>query len=116
MRNYYPGTLERSWSRGCGGEVYPGKAHRVLGNTVIWSPPCPNLKATVHSSKLILRIVLFDGDTDEKGKHCQKFIIYLVFTLHQELVFFWYYLITSFHPHNTPLKPILLLPPFYNKN
>ena len=37
-------------------------------------------------------------------------------SLHQELVFFWNYLITSFHPHNTPLKPILLLPPFYNKN
>ena len=80
MRYYYPGTLERSCSRGYGGEVCPGKAHRVLGNIVIWSPPCPNLKATVHSSKLVLRIVLFDGDTDEKGKHCQKFIIYLVFT------------------------------------
>lgn len=80
--------LSRYLSRGYGGEVCPGKAHRVLGNTVIWSPPCPNLKATVHFGKLILRNILFDGDTDKKGKHCQKFILYLVFTLHQELVFF----------------------------
>lgn len=47
MRYYYRGALAGD----IGEEICPG-LH------LIWSPPCPNLKATVHSSKLVLRNII----------------------------------------------------------